>query len=110
MEGIDSKRILWANVSALMTARWGEENLNRLAREAKIGPASADRLKKQRTSVGLDVVDKIAKALSVDAWQLFVPGLEPANMPTLLPLSEAERAFYSRMLEAAKTLQSKQDD
>lgn len=36
-------RVLWDNVRSLMISNWGAENLNRLAREAKIGPASATR-------------------------------------------------------------------
>jgi hypothetical protein len=39
---------------------WNEENVTRLAREAKIG-GSASRIKEQETSVGLGVVFKVAK-------------------------------------------------
>lgn len=54
---IDSKAVLWASVLALMVKNYGRENLNRLAREAKIGPGTASRLKAQETSVGLDTID-----------------------------------------------------
>ncbi len=33
----DTKQILWANVSNLMTHHWGKENLSELSRRAKIG-------------------------------------------------------------------------
>lgn len=102
MKPIDSRQVLWANLVALMQCRWGAENLNRLAREAGIGPATAARIKGQQTSVGLEVIDAVAQAFSLEAWQLLVPGLDPLHLPTLLPMSEAELAFYERMLMAAR--------
>ena len=104
MSGIDSRAVLWANVQALMQHHWKGENINRLAREAGVGPATVDRLKKQKTSVGIEVIDKLAPVFALESWQLLVPGLQPASTPALLPQSEAERAFYARMLEAAKAL------
>lgn len=83
MATIESKTLLWTSVQGLMRARYGGENLNRLARDAKIGPASASRLKAQETSVGLDVVDKIASAFGVESWQLLVPGFDPVALPDL---------------------------
>lgn len=83
---IDSKAVLWASVLALMVKNYGRENLNRLAREAKIGPGTASRLKAQETSVGLDTIDKLAAYFNVEAWQLLVPGFEPDNMPVLQPV------------------------
>ena len=102
MQVIDSRKVLWANLSALMDHHWKGENLTRLEREAGIGPGSATRLKEQKTSVGLELVDKIAHVFGVEAWQLLVPGLNPRAPPTLMPLSEQERAFYERVAEAAK--------
>lgn len=102
MSTIDSRQVIWASVSALMQHHWKGENLSRLAREADIGPGSATRLKQQSTSVGIELVDKIAALFGVQTWQLFVPGFDPKNPPTLLPMSEAERAFYQRMVQAAQ--------
>lgn len=69
------KKVLWDNVSALMKAHYGAENLNRLARDAKLGPATVTRIKEMKTSVGLDVIAKIAIFFKVDPWQLLVPGM-----------------------------------
>lgn len=85
-----------------MEHHWKGENLSRLAREADIGPGSCTRLKQQTTSVGLELVDKIAALFHVQTWQLLVPGFDPKNPPTLLPMSQAEREFYERLLHAAK--------
>ena len=81
----DSKKVLWDNVSRLMVARYGKENLTRLSQDAKIGPATCTRIKKQTTSVGTDVIEAVAKALKVSTWQLLVVGLDPKDLPTLQP-------------------------
>ncbi len=47
MAADDSKAHLWASVQALMRQRYGEENLNRLARDVRVGPATASRPKAQ---------------------------------------------------------------
>ena len=73
MKTRDSKLVLWENVSALMTARYGKENLTRLAADAKIGPGTASRIKQHETSVGLDVVEALSKAFKVPPWALLDP-------------------------------------
>jgi hypothetical protein len=98
---LDTRRVLWANVSALMTCHWGAENLGRLATSAGIGPATCTRLKKQETSVGVEIVDRIAEVFGLDTWQLLVPNLDPKN-PPLLVLTAAERSFYRQVMSAAK--------
>lgn len=104
MDPIDSRRVIWASVAALMAHHWGGENLQRLAREAGIGPASCSRLKAQQTSVGVELLEKVAAIFGVQAWQLLVPGFDPKSPPVLMPVSAPERAFYERMLDAAKAL------
>ncbi len=79
MKKIDSKLVLWQNVSALMTDRYGRENLTRLASEAKIGPGTVSRIKAHETSVGLDVVEALARLFKIEPWQLLVPGLSAST-------------------------------
>lgn len=76
----DSRKVLWKNVSALMIKKYGRENLNQLAREAKLGPATASRIKAQDTSVGIDVIDRIASVMGVHPWQLLHENFD-ANQP-----------------------------
>lgn len=102
MTEIETRRVLWENISALMRDRWGGENLTRLAREAKIGPATASRLKAQQTSVGVDIIDRIADLFGHSTWQLLVPGLDPQSPPVLMPVTQAERDLYLRLLSAAR--------
>jgi transcriptional regulator with XRE-family HTH domain len=101
---VDSKHVLWNSVSSLMQKHYGEENLSRLARECKIGPASASRIKEAKTSVGLEIIDKIAKHFQVQTWELLVPAFDPSNRPTLQPVSEQERRLYERLREVAKEI------
>ena len=83
MKKPDSKLVLWENVSALMKAKYGRENLTRLAAEAKVGPGTVSRIKAHETSVGLDVVEAIARIFKVEPWQLLVPGLDVADLPAI---------------------------
>jgi hypothetical protein len=83
MSDQDSRRELWASVSALMQARWGRENLTRLGREVVKSPANAKRLKDQKTSVGVEMLDRVANWAGLQAWQLLVPGFSAAQPPQL---------------------------
>lgn len=93
----DSKKVLWMAVSALMKQHYGRENLTRLAKDCGFGPATSTRLREQNTSVGLDVIDKIAKKFGVEPWMLLVPDFEATNPPALLPVTEAEKRFHERV-------------
>jgi hypothetical protein len=99
---VDSKAVLWKSVSALMKKHYGKENLTRLAKDCDIGPGTSSRLKAQQTSVGLEVVDKIAEHFHVQPWQLLVPGFDPESHPTLQPLTERERQLYEQFKKVAK--------
>lgn len=91
MSKIDSKVVLWENVSALMKAKYGKENLTRLALEGKFGPGTSSRIKQHETSVGLDVLDSLAHVFKVEPWQLLVPNFDfsvdaiPLHKPTKWP-------------------------
>lgn len=97
-----TKNVLWANVHALMLKHYGEENLSRLARDCGIGLGTTTRIKQQQTSVGLEIVDKIAEHFNVHPWQLLVPGFDPASPPTLMPVSASERQLYERLSAAVR--------
>jgi hypothetical protein len=96
--------VLWESVSALMQKHYGGINLTRLAKDCKFGPGTASRLKEAQTSVGVEIIDKIAVFFHVQPWELLVPGFTPDNRPTLQPLSEQERRLYARLKEVAKEI------
>ena len=81
----DSKAILWENISTLMKQHYGKENLGRVARESGVGAATLTRIKEQNTSVGMDHIDKLSKALKVEPWQLISPNLAVAPVDTAQP-------------------------
>lgn len=101
MTPIDTKSTLWRNLSALMRHHWGKENLARLSREARIGLASCTRLKEQQTSIGLELLESVAQAFGLQAWQLLIPNLDPSNPPVFV-MSDSERQFYERMNAALR--------
>lgn len=66
----DLKEVLRDNVAELARQRYGRFNLSKLASDAKIGLASAQRIKEAKTSVGIDIVEKVAKVFRIEAYQL----------------------------------------
>jgi transcriptional regulator with XRE-family HTH domain len=100
----DSRKALWRAVTKLMQKHYGGENLTRLAKDCKFGPGTASRMKEAKTSVGVEILDKIAKHFQVESWELLVPTFDPSNRPTLQPVSEQERRLYERLKEVAKEI------
>ncbi len=103
----DSRVTLWANVQTLMRHRYGRENLTRLARDCKFGPATSSRLKAMDTSVTLETLNKLADFFGVEPWQLLVPGMSATSPPVLRSISPAERELYDRLLLTAQELSRK---
>lgn len=104
MKPKNMKKILWENLVALMSSHWGEVNLNRLAREAGISPASATRIKSQETSVGLDLIEKLSGIFDIEPWQLLVPGINANNLPVLSVGGDTERMFYKTLESIRKEI------
>lgn len=94
---------VWSNLTALMQARWGVPNINRLAREAHVGVATVQRIKDGGTSIGIDVLGKVARVFNIPAWQLLLPGLDPTCPPMLIK-DAAEQRAVRQMLVAAEQL------
>ena len=93
----------WQNVSALMHARWGKENLTRLAKEARLGPATVVRIKGMETSVTIGTVAAIADVFGVRPWHLLAPGLDPADLPADIPMRASQAAAYHAIIQAARS-------
>jgi hypothetical protein len=108
---MDTKQILWVNVQALMTLKFGEVNLYKTTTESAkqgkdkaISLGSLQRIKACETAIGIDVVDKIASFFEIEAWQLLVPNLDPSNLPLIKQATQKELEFYERIKAAAKDL------
>jgi transcriptional regulator with XRE-family HTH domain len=98
---IDTKRVLWENLEALMNHHFEKPNLSELHRRSKIGLASLDRIKKQETSVGIDTLEKLADVFGLQAWHLLTPQLNPSNPPVIW-LTQTEQELYERLRNAAQ--------
>lgn len=98
---------LWDNVAALMLKRYGEENINRLARDAKIGPATVQGIKDGNRSVRLNTLEKIAKSFGIEPWQLIARGMDDEKFLEILTVWQETDGRGRRMLltaaEGAKT-------
>jgi len=106
---INTKATLWENVHALMVKHWGKENQSRLAEVAGVGLGTIARIKQKQTSVGLDVIERIAEHFHIAPWQLLVPGMDPKNPPTLQPVNEKERQLYEKIMNAAREIAAEPD-
>ena len=103
------KETLWANVRALMVSRYGSENITRLSREAKIGPATVQRIKDAETSVGVDVIEKIARTFGVEPWHLIAPGMNDDKFLDILRVWQETDGRGRRMLLTAADGATKED-
>jgi transcriptional regulator with XRE-family HTH domain len=97
----DSRKILWENVSAIMRWRYGKSAQGKFLKDTGCGNGTVTRIKNQRTSVGIETLDKIATAYGLQAWHLLVPGLDPSNPPVVW-LTQPERDLYKRLKAAAE--------
>jgi hypothetical protein len=79
----DLKKLLWENVRALMLDKYGRENLTLLAKEAGIGVASIQRIKEMQTSVGIDILEKVAKAFRMEPHQIICPVVDAKHFQTV---------------------------
>lgn len=78
----DLKDCVAVNVRALLDLRPREKGVARLIHRG-IANGNAQRILGGETSFGLDLLEQLAHALRVDAWQLCLPGLDPAHLPAL---------------------------
>lgn len=97
----NSKPVLWQNVLTLMLEHAGKENLSWLARELKTSATQIARLKDQETSVGVDILDRIAARFQLETWQLLSPGLGKKSPDAVAAESDQEKrllAAYRKLL------------
>lgn len=101
-------KVLGENLAALMAARPELDSNPKVAAKTRLGTGTISRLRNGMVDANLDTLERIAKAFEVEPWQLLVPGLTPANLPTLQPISEQERKLYARIAEAVKGIREEQ--
>lgn len=105
----DSRKTLASAVEALMVKQYGKVNLTRLGREVVKSPATAKRLVEGETSIGVELVDQIAKYFRVEPWHLLVPGFDPNNPPQLVEPQLFTEKFSVAALEIAREFDARPD-
>ena len=85
--GKNLKIVVAENVRTLLGLRPDDRGATAALIKLKISNGDATRTLKGQTSIGLDKLAELAKALKVEPWQLLVPGLDPTRMPALEPVS-----------------------
>lgn len=104
------RAVLAQNVQALLNSKDGPSNPTALGKKAGVGQATIERiLSDEGVDARIETVEKIAKVYGLQAWQLLVAGMDPANPPVLVPISKAERALYEGLKAAMKEAASKKD-
>jgi len=99
-----AKRNLAANLRAIMK----QQKLTQMGLKSKSGVAQATigRILREESAADIDTLDALAKACSMDSWQLLLPKLDPSH-PPVVTLSPEERALYERLRSAAALIVQK---
>lgn len=78
------RKVLAANVSALMDARNMKSNLDVVkASETRLSNGKLGRIRAASHPTDVDSLEELARTLGVEAWQLLVNDLDPGAMPVL---------------------------
>lgn len=95
-----AKAVLWENVEAIMKAKWKEgENFTRLGKLMGYKSGTmAKRLASESEDMGMKVLDKLARGLGYEPWQLLAPNLNPDDPPLTCTKREKERAEWANNL------------
>jgi hypothetical protein len=99
----DTKKILWENVQSLMLDKYGKDNLWQFCKFVGLGPATGTRIKECKTSVGIEILEKIAGKFDLHPWHLLIPNLDIKNPPVVL-ITHTEQALYTNIKKAYKAI------
>lgn len=105
-----SKAVLWENVETLMKKQFGQRNVTGFASFVGVGIGTVQRIEEQATSVGLEIIDKIAGKFKLASWQLLVPGLNPALPPKLTDPAAERKAVADQVRKVLDTFMHEEPD
>lgn len=91
----DIRETLAQNVLALMESRKMTADAQ-LAKCAGVDQKTIWRIKNKTQAPTTEKLELIARAFGLHAWQLLIPGLDPANPPVFV-MSSSEQTFYEKM-------------
>jgi transcriptional regulator with XRE-family HTH domain len=82
------------NLATIMDRSPAFDSQPKIAAKSKIGQSTIGRILRAEVPVTLDNLEALAKGLTLEPWQLLVPGLDPSRPPKLgeasLPTDERE--------------------
>jgi transcriptional regulator with XRE-family HTH domain len=96
-----STRLFKDNLKKLMQTDRELNSQPKVAAESKVGQTSIGRILRGEQSPTLDVVDKLARAFGLEAWQMLVPDLDPTNPPITAEADERQRELWKKLKELA---------
>jgi hypothetical protein len=94
MPGDQAKAVVIENVKLLMTTKYGKINITAFGRDTGISNGGTQRVLDPDTSVGVDLLARIADHFKIEIWQLLAPNLGQA-----LKLSPAELEAVRKIRE-----------
>lgn len=81
-----------------VTPNTGEPSQSGLSKKAGVNQRTVGRILNRDQSPTVEMLEKLAVALDMHAWQLLIPNLDPANPPVFV-MSKTERDFYRKVDE-----------
>lgn len=94
MPGDQAKAVIVENIKLLMDTHYGKINITAFGRDTGISNGGTQRVLDPDTSVGVDLLAKIADHFKLEVWQLLAPNLGQAML-----LSPAELAAVRKIRE-----------
>ena len=102
--GDEAKKVFANNVKRCMEAVSPPLSQSALAALSGLHQRTLGRIINTEVVPRLVQMEKIAKGLKLDLWQLLVPGMEPENPPVLAPVTVKERELWTRLRSNLKEL------
>lgn len=84
----------------------GPSSIRALAKAAEISRPTIDAILDRGRGAGIDTIERIARVYGLEAWQMLVQGLDPANAPMLREASETEKEFLRSLNEVQERLRA----
>ncbi len=97
---LDTKKILAANLSALLDSRPDISRLN-LSKQIKVADGTLGRIKYGTGNPTIEVLEQIASFFRVEAWQLLTPDLGKELLQKPPTPEPAQNEPYASQLKAA---------
>jgi transcriptional regulator with XRE-family HTH domain len=98
------RRILADNLKALKSEhKLSQTKVAKLTKGA-MDQTTVGRIERADIATTVDMIEALAQAFEIEAWQLLSPNFDPKNPPILRERSKEERELWKKLTESAKQL------